>query len=138
MSVLEDLYKQVILDHYKRPHNLGRLEQPTRRQEGVNPSCGDQLTLDLLIEDDVVREVRFEGNGCAISQASASLMTDLVRGRPRKEALALARAFAAMLKSGQPDARLGDAAALVGVAKLPARIKCASLAWNTLEAALRE
>ena len=136
MSFLEDLYKDVILEHYKRPHHRGALDAATHVHEGVNPSCGDELTLYLRVEDGVVRDVAFEGEGCAISQASASLMTDALEGRSVEQALGLSRAFRAMIR-GQPAApELGELRALQGIAKLHARVKCATLAWTTLDAAL--
>ena len=136
MSFLESLYKDVILEHYKRPHNRGALHDASHVQEGVNPSCGDELTLYLRVEDDVIRAVGFEGEGCAISLASASLMTDALKGRSIEQALELSRAFRAMIRGGPPAPELGELGALQGVAKLHARVKCATLAWTTLDAAL--
>ena len=136
MSFLESLYKDVILEHYKRPHNRGALDGATHVEEGVNPSCGDELTLYLRVEDGVVRGVAFEGEGCAISQASASLMTDAVKDRSVEQALELSRAFRAMIRGRPPEPELGELSALQGIAKLHARVKCATLAWTTLDAAL--
>lgn len=134
--MLERLYKEAILEHYKRPRNRGRLETPTHVQEGLNPSCGDELELFLRVEDGVVRDVRFEGAGCAISQASASMMTQAILGASVEEALERAAAFKAMVRGEGVPEGLGDAAALQGVSQLPARVKCADLAWITLEHAL--
>ncbi|MEJ2667811.1 MAG: SUF system NifU family Fe-S cluster assembly protein [Deinococcales bacterium] len=137
-SFLESLYKDVILEHYRRPHHRGRLSKPSHSHEGVNPSCGDELTLDLRIEDGVIREVGFEGEGCAISQASASLMTDALEGATVDRAALLSREFKAMIRGEPPSPELGDLALLQGIAKLHARVKCATLAWTTLDAALAE
>lgn len=136
MSFLESLYKDVILEHYKRPHNRGALDAATHVQEGVNPSCGDELTLYLRVEDGVVRGVAFEGEGCAISQASASLMTDAVKDRSVEQVLGLSRAFRDMIRGEPPAPELGELSALQGIAKLHARVTCATLAWTTLDAAL--
>ncbi|MFN8058459.1 MAG: SUF system NifU family Fe-S cluster assembly protein [Vicinamibacterales bacterium] len=140
MSELRDLYQEVILDHNKRPRNFGRVEHPTRSVDGHNPLCGDRLTLSVRVEDDVVREVMFTGSGCAISKASASLMTDAVKGRTLAEVQTLFDAFHRMVTSA-PDAPvdmdgLGKLAVFGGVREFPARVKCASLAWHTLHAAL--
>jgi nitrogen fixation NifU-like protein len=136
MSMLERLYKEAILEHYKRPHNRGTLAGATHVHEGLNPSCGDELELHLRVVEGVVQEARFEGEGCAISQASASMMTDLIQGEAVADALALAESFKAMIRGAPPTDRLGEAAALQGVSQLPARVKCADLAWITLEHAL--
>lgn len=136
MSLLETLYQQAILEHYKRPRNRGRLEPHSHHQEGLNPSCGDELEVFLTVRDGVVTGVGFEGQGCAISQASASMMTEAIKQRPVAEALSLARDFKAMIRGEPPAARLGELTALQGVAKLHARVKCATLAWVTLEQAL--
>lgn len=136
MSMLERLYKEAILEHYKRPRNRGALPDATHRHEGLNPSCGDELELFLKVEDGVVREARFEGQGCAISQASASMMTERIIGEPVPEALAVAAAFKAMIRGEPAPDDLGEPAVLQGVSKLPARVKCADLPWITLEHAL--
>lgn len=138
MNLLDELYKEIILRHYKRPANFGALEPPSITTPGINPSCGDQLKLHLRIEGDRIADVRWEGQGCAISMASASLMSELIKGKGVQEALALEQAFKAMIVDGSPPSdALGDLAALAGVHKLPARVKCATLAWNTLEEALQ-
>lgn len=136
MSFLESLYQDVIMEHYKRPHNRGAPDDPSHVREGVNPSCGDELTLYLRVEDGVIRAVGFEGEGCAISQASASLMTDAIKGRSVRQAADLSRAFRAMIRGQPPAPELGELRALQGIAKLHARVKCATLAWTTLDAAL--
>ncbi|MCL4811660.1 MAG: SUF system NifU family Fe-S cluster assembly protein [Vicinamibacteraceae bacterium] len=140
MSELRDLYQEVILDHNKRPRNFGRLEHPTHQANGHNPLCGDRLTLTLRLEDGRIADIRFDGSGCAISKASASLMTDAVKGRSIEEADRLFADVHAMVtgEAGhEVDVdRLGKLAVLSGVAEFPARVKCASLAWHTLEAAL--
>ncbi|HTL49478.1 MAG TPA: SUF system NifU family Fe-S cluster assembly protein [Steroidobacteraceae bacterium] len=134
---LNDLYRDVIVDHNRSPRNRGRLPGAARHAEGDNPLCGDRLRLDVDLDGDVIRDLRFEGSGCAISTASASLMSEAVKGRSRAEAAALFDAVHAMLTGGGGDpARLGKLAALAGVAEFPARVKCASLCWHTLNAAL--
>lgn len=136
VAFLEQLYQELILEHYKRPRNRGRLEPADLRQEGLNPSCGDELELFVNLADGLVSEVKFEGEGCAISQATASLMTEAIKGKPVTEALELARKFKAMLRGEPPDEGLGELRALQGVSKLHARVKCATLPWMTLEQAL--
>jgi nitrogen fixation NifU-like protein len=134
---LAELYRDVIVDHNRSPRNRGRLPQASRHAEGDNPLCGDRLSLDVALDGDVIRDLRFEGSGCAISTASASLMSEAVKGRTRAEAAALFDAVHAMLTGGAADpARLGKLPALAGVAEFPARVKCATLAWHTLNAAL--
>jgi nitrogen fixation NifU-like protein len=140
MSDLRELYQEVILDHTKHPRNFGALPHPTHRASGRNPLCGDQLVLTLEVEADRVRDARFAGKGCAISTASASLLTEAVKGRTTAEAHELFERFhrAVTAPAGHaPDAAaLGKLAALAGVREFPTRVKCASLAWHTLEAAL--
>jgi nitrogen fixation protein NifU and related proteins len=136
MSFVEQMYKEILLEHQKRPRNTGRLEHKTHAEKGHNPSCGDELELELRIENDLIAEVRFLGRGCTISQASASLMTVAITGKTTFQALEIASAFGMMLRTGQADSSLGDLNALVGVAKLHTRVKCATLAWQTLELAL--
>ncbi|MBX3143134.1 MAG: SUF system NifU family Fe-S cluster assembly protein [Trueperaceae bacterium] len=135
MGLLEELYQQAIVEHDRRPHHYGRLEPPAIEVEGNNPSCGDELTLFLAHQDGKVA-VSFEGSGCAISRASASMMTDLVAGVDAQRAKDLAGRFRAMMHGEPPDPALGEAVALQGVSKLHARVKCATLAWVTLEEAL--
>jgi len=139
MSDLRDLYQEVILDHNRRPRNFGVLEDANRRAVGHNPLCGDRLTLHVKVEADRVVDVAFEGSGCAISKASASMMTDSVKGRTVAEIDALFRGFHDMVTSAPGTAagpQLGKLAVFAGVAEYPTRVKCASLAWHTLEAAL--
>ena len=136
---LADLYRDVIVDHNRSPRNRGRLACATHHAEGDNPLCGDRLRLDIELDGDVIRDLRFEGSGCAISTASASLMGEAVKGKTRAEAAALFEAVHRMLTgTGGDAARLGKLAALAGVAEFPARVKCASLPWHTLKAALEE
>ena len=140
MSELRDLYQEVILDHTKRPRNYGALGSATHRATGRNPLCGDQLVLMLDIHHDVVRDLRFAGKGCAISTASASLLTEAVKGKTTVEAHELFARFHEAVTApaeARPDlAALGKLAVLTGVREFPMRVKCASLAWHTLEAAL--
>jgi nitrogen fixation protein NifU and related proteins len=157
MPGLEDLYREIILDHYRSPRNRGELPvPPARRYEGFNPLCGDEIVVFLDINDDgVVQDVRISGQGCSISQSSASMMSAAVKGKTLAEARALLRAFKAMMSiheqrldgDGQvvdepvepdPDVKLGDLEALQGVVKFPVRIKCATLSWNTLQQGLDE
>ena len=135
---LTDLYRDVILDHNRRPRNFGPLEHAQAVAEGVNPLCGDQLTLRLNLADDRIENIRFEGQGCAISTASASLMTEAVKGKTRGEALALFDRVHLLLTDDEAGAEdLGKLAALSGVREYPARVKCASLCWHTLASALK-
>ena len=141
MSDLRDLYQEVILDHNRQPRNFGRLAGANRSAEGFNPLCGDSLTLYLKLVDGVIEGVSFEGTGCAISTASASLMTEALKGKTEHEAQALFERFHALLTSEQgADAAvpLGKLEALSGVREFPVRVKCATLAWHTLQAALHD
>jgi nitrogen fixation NifU-like protein len=139
MSLLDELYKEIILRHYKSPRNYGPLETANLQVVGDNPSCGDQVELLIQTEGERIVDLRFRGQGCAISQASASLMTDLVKGKTWAEALELERKFKDMILEGAPPApELGELAALSGVHKLAVRVKCATLAWNALEQAARQ
>ena len=138
MSDLSDLYQEVILDHNRRPRNFHVLDDASHRAEGYNPLCGDRLTLYLKVADGIVTDVAFEGAGCAISKASASLMTDAVKGKTVAEAEALFERFHRMVTTPpeQPVEDLGKLSALAGVREFPVRVKCASLAWHTLKAAM--
>ena len=141
MSDLSELYQEVILDHNRRPRNFHRLEGANRTAEGYNPLCGDQLTVYARLEDEVIRGISFEGSGCAISKASASIMTDSVKGKTTAEAEVLFDRVHTML-TGERDTtvdshELGKLAVLSGVCEFPSRVKCASLAWHTLRAALK-
>lgn len=138
MADLRDLYQEVIVDHGRRPRNFGPLAGASHRAEGFNPLCGDHLTLQLQVVDGVIRDARFEGAGCAISVASASLLTEALKGRSASEAEALFASFLAMLTGERQaaDAPLGKLEVLAGVREFPTRIKCATLAWHALLAAL--
>ena len=137
---LEDLYREVILDHYKRPRNRGELAAADVVIQGVNPLCGDEITLWLRIEDGTITDARFDGHGCAISQASVSIMTEAVKGKPVEHAEAIVSSFRGMMLEGEdPDSeKLGDGVALEGVRRFPVRIKCALLGWNALRLGLEE
>jgi nitrogen fixation protein NifU and related proteins len=141
MSELRELYQEVILDHNKRPRNFRKPEGANRTADGYNPLCGDQFTVYLRLEGDVIRDVGFVGSGCAISKASASLMTDSVKGKTAVEAELLFGKVHSMLTEEHKDEanldELGKLAVLSGVWEFPARVKCASLAWHTLGTALR-
>jgi nitrogen fixation NifU-like protein len=137
---LSALYQELILDHYRRPRNKGVLEQPTHTIALNNPLCGDEIDLQLRIEEGVIKEVRFIGRGCSISQAAASMMTQIVKEKRLADALALADRMTAMMHGDEPasqDKALGDLRALAGVAKFPIRVKCAMLPWNALRDALK-
>ena len=137
---LDDLYRELILDHYRHPRNKGKLSAATARAEGYNPLCGDEIELQLALEDGVIKEVAFGGRGCSISQASGSMMTAAIKGRTRAEALSLLEAFKRMMTDPdqEPPEDLGDLEALQGVAKFPVRVKCATLAWHVLEEGLQK
>lgn len=135
---LADLYRDVIVDHNRRPRNFGRLAGATHSAEGNNPLCGDKLHVFVDMKDDMVRDIRFDGSGCAISTASASMMSEAVKGRSRAEIAALFASVHGMLtrRDAAADPGLGKLAALAGVREFPMRVKCASLCWHTLNAAL--
>jgi nitrogen fixation protein NifU and related proteins len=144
---LEELYREVILDHYRNPRNRGHLESPDATAQGVNPLCGDEITIDLSLSDGVVRDVAISGQGCSISQSSASMMTEAIKGKTREEVDDLVKKFRTMMSLDEgepgldperPGAVLGDIEALQGVRQYPVRIKCASLSWNTLMEALEQ
>jgi nitrogen fixation protein NifU and related proteins len=138
MSDLSDLYQEVILDHNRRPRNFHALADASHSAEGYNPLCGDRLTLYLRLNGDTIEDLSFEGAGCAISKASASMMTDALKGRSIAEASALFDRFHRMVTTppSEPVEDLGKLSALAGVREFPVRVKCASLAWHTLKAAL--
>jgi nitrogen fixation protein NifU and related proteins len=140
MGELRDLYQEVILDHSKRPRNFGELAGANRRAEGYNPLCGDRETVFVRLENDVLKDVGFRGAGCAISTASASMMTDSVKGKTRAEAEALFERFHELITGGDGSANaspeLGKLAVFSGVREFPVRVKCATLPWHTLKAAL--
>jgi nitrogen fixation protein NifU and related proteins len=137
---LRDLYRDVILDHNRQPRNYGRLEEPDAQAEGHNPLCGDRLTLSLRLAGDRIDDLRFEARGCAISRASASLMSEAVKGKDRATVRRLFERVHALLTDPNvtPAGDLGKLAALSGVREFPARVKCASLCWHTLNAALEK
>lgn len=138
MSDLRDLYQEVIFDHNRNPRNFGRLADANHHADGNNPLCGDRLRLYLRVDGDVIADARFEGSGCAISTASASLMTERLKGMKVAEAEALFHKFHAAVTEGREGEgpELGKLSVLTGVRDYPARVKCATLAWHTLEAAL--
>ena len=150
MPGLEDLYREIILDHYRNPRNRGELPTPPAvRSEGFNPLCGDEVQVYLDVHDGVVDDIRISGQGCSISQSSASMMSQAVKGRSLPEARALLHAFKSMMSiedghdrddadDAEPGVKMGDLEALQGVVKYPVRIKCATLAWNTLAQGLDE
>ena len=157
MPGLEDLYREIILDHYRNPRNRGELPSPPAvRSEGFNPLCGDEVQVYLAVRDGVVEDIRIGGQGCSISQSSASMMSQAVKGRSVPEARALVHAFMSMMsiedghdhdghedgsedgEAAEPGVKMGDLEALQGVVKYPVRIKCATLAWNTLAQGLDE
>ena len=142
MSDLQDLYQDIILDHNRRPRNYGALDGATNRAEGHNPLCGDEVAVELRMENDAVEDVRFTASGCAVSRAAASIMTQAVKGKSRAEVEVLFGRFhdlvTGKLAPNPQEARaFGEMAAFSGVARFPIRVKCASMPWHTLQAALR-
>ena len=144
MPGLDDLYREIILDHYRSPRNRGELPPPPAHAVGHTPLCGDEIEVFLDVQDGVVADIRVGGQGCSISQSSASMMSQAVKGKSIDEVRALVRRFKGMMsiedEAGEPDpsVKLGDLEALQGVVKFPVRIKCATLAWNTLLDAMSE
>jgi nitrogen fixation NifU-like protein len=154
MPGLEDLYREIILDHYRSPRNRGELEAPpATRVEGFNPLCGDEIVVFVELHDGVLEDIRIGGQGCSISQSSASMMSAAVKGKTVDEVEALTRSFKGMMSiheqtldgeegelvgADDPEVKLGDLEALRGVVKFPVRIKCATLSWNTLLQAIEE
>jgi nitrogen fixation protein NifU and related proteins len=151
MAGLEDLYREIILDHYRSPRNRGELvAPPAHRSEGFNPLCGDEIVVFIDVDGNVVRDIKIGGQGCSISQSSASMMSAAVKGKSIDEARRIVRAFKGMMSvhehalegdegaEPEPEVKLGDLEALRGVVKFPVRIKCATLAWNTLTQGLDE
>ena len=142
MPGLDDLYREIILDHYRSPRNRGELPPPAAHAVGHNPLCGDEIEVYLDVHDGVVSDIKVGGQGCSISQSSASMMSQAVKGKSLDEVRALVRRFKSMMSIDEPDndpaveVKLGDLEALQGVVKFPVRIKCAVLAWNTLTEAL--
>ena len=138
MNELKELYREVILDHNRQPRNFGEIEDPDRVVEGVNPLCGDKMTLYVKLDGDTVEDVSFRGTGCAISVASSSLMTERVKGTSITESMTLFDKVHDMLTNDktEPDEEMAKLAALAGVREYPTRVKCASLAWHALKTAL--
>ena len=132
----DDLYQEVILDHGKRPRNFGKLENASVKAEGFNPLCGDRLTLELKLDNNIVQDAKFTGAGCAISVASASLMTETLKGKTRAEVQQIFERFHQLLTTDSAVPDMGKLAVFSGVREFPARVKCATLAWHTLQAAL--
>ena len=141
-TALGDLYTEVIGEHSRSPENKGELAAATVRERGHNPSCGDEITLELQIEDGIIKDAAFTGVGCAISQASTDIMIDLMRGKTVEEAQRLAQLFTSMIKRGVTDdaalEELDEAIALKNISNMPARVKCAVLAWHTLEDVIKK
>ena len=138
---LDQLYRSVIMDHYKKPRNKGSLDENSVTIDMNNPTCGDRIHLTLQVEEGIVKAAKFDGEGCSISMSSASMMTELVKGKKVEEALELADIFSKMMLGEDYDDEkfdLGDVEALQGVAKFPARIKCATLAWKAMEKGVKE
>jgi nitrogen fixation NifU-like protein len=137
---LDDLYRELILDHYRSPHNRGRLPAADVHSEGYNPLCGDEVAVDLEFDNGRIADVAFEGRGCSISQASASMMTDAVKGHSVEDVHRLSDLFRKMMTDAEsePPPELGDLEAFQGVAKFPVRVKCATLAWRVLEDGLKQ
>jgi len=147
MPGLEDLYREIILDHHRTPRNRGELPPPAAHAVGHNPLCGDEIDVYVQVADDVITDVKVGGQGCSISQSSASMMSQAIKGKPLPEVLALVRRFKGMMSipdedgnpvEPDPNVKLGDLEALQGVVKYPVRIKCATLSWNTLLEALEQ
>ena len=143
MSDLQELYQSIILDHNRRPRNYGALEDATVRRQDRNPACGDEILLEIKLEDNVITDVKFTSEGCAVSRASASIMSQAVKGKSRDEADVLFRQFHELVtgkvKPTVQEARgYGEMAAFSGVSRFPIRVKCASMAWHSLQAALSE
>ncbi|MBU0745030.1 MAG: SUF system NifU family Fe-S cluster assembly protein [Gammaproteobacteria bacterium] len=138
MNDLRDLYQQMIIDHSQHPHNFCTLEQPSHSKEGYNPLCGDKITLYINEENGIITNVCFQGSGCAISTASASLMTDIVKNKTVTEVLELFDEFQKLVTTGKVDdpEKIGKLSILAGVSEFPMRVKCATLPWHTLKAAL--
>jgi len=139
MTDLQDLYQELILDHGRRPRNFGKLEDANKTAEGYNPLCGDKIRVYVKVGGDVVEDIKFEGAGCAISTASASIMTDALKGKTRAESEQLFKAFHDLVTGHQQESEtqdLGKLAVFSGVSEFPMRVKCATLSWHTLRAAL--
>ena len=141
MSELQELYQEIVMEHNRQPRNFRELQDPNRTAEGFNPFCGDVINLKLKVAEDMIEDVGFQGSGCAISRASASMMTESIKGKSAQEAQEISDAFRRMItlepaEASDPET-LGDLEVLEGVSEFPVRVKCATLAWHTLMAALR-
>lgn len=139
MNELQELYQQVILDHNKNPRNFGELAEANRKAEGFNPLCGDNINISLLVQDDVIQDVKFSGSGCAISKASASIMTTVLKGKTVEQAGQIFDQFHDLVTDAhevQDPEALGKMAVFAGVREFPARVKCASLCWHTMKNAI--
>jgi nitrogen fixation NifU-like protein len=139
-SELDELYRDIILDHYRNPRHRGSLSDPSASHEGLNPLCGDEVTIDVAVKDSRIQDIAYRGSGCSISQSSASMMTEAVAGKTVEEARQVIGSFTEMMRGSDaidPEA-LGDLEAMAGVRKFPVRVKCATLAWHTLDEALDE
>jgi nitrogen fixation NifU-like protein len=137
---LDELYRDIILDHYRNPRHRGSLTNASASHEGLNPLCGDEVTVDIAVNDGRIQDIAYRGSGCSISQSSASMMTEAVEGKTTDEARSVIGKFTAMMRGEDnvdPES-LGDLEAMSGVRKFPVRVKCATLAWHTLEEALDE
>ena len=135
---LDELYREVILDHFKSPRNTGGLPNPDIHAEGTNPLCGDEIAFSLTLREGRVDQVRFQGKGCAISQATGSMLTEQLHGKTLEEISGLVDAMKRLMQGQEPEVDLGDLESLVGVRKFPVRIKCAALSWNVLEQGIEE
>ncbi len=142
MSLADDLYRETILDHYHHPRNSGTIEHPTVRTEGVNPLCGDEITLYMTVDNDAISDIKLDAHGCSINMASGSMMSEAVKGQSLEHAQEVVRTFKEMMLGPSPDVflpeELEDLEALQGVRKYPVRIKCALLPWNTLLEAIEK
>ena len=140
LEQLDSLYREVILDHFREPHNQGELPDAQVTAQGTNPLCGDEMAFWVKLSGERIEQVKFSGKGCAISQATASMLTEQLKGKSVKDAQALIQTMRAMMQGREPDpnADLGDLESLAGVRKFPVRIKCAALSWNILEQGLQE
>ncbi len=137
MNDLRDLYQDMIFDHYRQPRNYGRLAHANHKAEGYNPLCGDKVSITLIVQNGVIQDIKFEGVGCAISTASASLMTESLKGKTETEALGILEDFKSLVTGASVARDMGKLAVLAGVQAFPQRVKCATLAWHTLQAALK-
>lgn len=137
MSEIDELYQELLLDHYRRPRNRGELKVISGRADGHNPLCGDRVSISVLVDHGVVKEIAFQGGGCAVSTASASLMTEMLKGKPVEEARVLFQRFLGLVTGAESKGDdLGKLEVFSGICNFPARVKCATLAWRTFEAAL--